>query len=246
MAKKEKTPLELFFEFINKIYKMDFSLCENHDYFWIKFENNKFVIEYPKAENQIYNEHLSIEDYSSASEFPLWNFIKRVKCVKVNTAELNAFRRTVKSRLKDISETENTFTINFTVAVDSGEETINEKGKTVKVKVEEEHSLSFSKTEYIPETFDIEEICKCQLNPLLVEEDMRIIRIFLDNNQLNTEYNGKKIFSSSNNNLNGKIKNRTETCNYEIAYGIINSMHIIKFISNGNFVKYYQYFRVIF
>lgn len=243
MAKKEKSSLELFYEYITKIYKNDMSLCENHDKFYIAYKNEQFVIWYGKEPGQIYNEYMILKN-PQPETFELRNFIKEAGCVVVDNNEFTAFRRTVKGRLLSAIQFGNEFVIQFNVAVDTGETSVNEKGKTVKVKREELHELKFIKTE-IPEIYSIDRKYETEIPAELIENTGKIIRLYIDNDKLSTT-TGRKIFNGTNNNLNGIIKIRDDNTKYTAYYGTNADKNIVEFVSNGSEIEYHQFFRVIF
>lgn len=243
MAKKEKSSLELFYEYITKIYKNDMSLCENHDRFCISYQNEQFVIWFGKEPGQIYNEYLVLKN-PQPETFELWKFIKEVGCVVVDNNELNSFRRTVKGRLLSAIQSGDEFVIQFNVAVDTGETSVNEKGKTVKVKREELHELKFTKTD-MPEIYSISRKYETEILAELIENTGKIIRLYIDGEKLSTT-TGRKIFNGTNNNLNGVIKIRDDNTKYMAYYGTNADKNIVEFVSNGSEVEYHQFFRVIF
>ena len=243
MAKKEKSSLELFYEYITKIYKNDMSLCENHDKFCIAYKNEQFTIWYGKEPRQIYNEYMLLKN-PQPETFELRNFIKEAGCVVVNNNEFTAFKRTVKGRLLSAIQFGNEFVIQFNVAVDTGETSVNEKGKTVKVKREELHELKFIKTE-IPEIYSIDRKYETEIPAELIENTGKIIRLYIDNEKLSTIM-GRKIFNGTNNNLNGIIKIHDDNTKYTAYYGTNSDKNIVEFVSNGIEIEYHQFFRVIF
>lgn len=243
MAKKEKSSLELFYEYITKIYKNDMSLCENHEKFCIAYKNEQFVIWYGKEPGQIYNEYMILKN-PQPETFELRNFIKEAGCVVVDNNEFTAFRRTVKGRLLSAIQFGNEFVIQFNVAVDTGETSVNEKGKTVKVKREELHELKFIKTE-IPKIYSIDRKYETEIPAELIENTGKIIRLYIDNEKLSTVI-GRKIFNGTNNNLNGIIKIHDDNTKYTAYYGTNSDKNIVEFVSNGSEIEYHQFFRVIF
>lgn len=273
--KAAKTPEIGLLLFIQELYKYEMNLIDDsHEYILISKIDDKYMVWYPREENQYYleNAELNLDD-DSLLKTTIDN--AKYQTVKIYKRDLDQFRKTVQSRVgtsyldeeNSCLRVEYKYTVEDPNAVIEVEEKVSEDvdveqekpTRIKKPKIEIDDTFPIYTSIKAPDFYKVNVVSSKVLPNEMVDEKNKIIHTFLDeNNNILFENGLYKLLNSSNNNFVGIIKTFGKSVNkdtpiveydkYKISYCKESgtNRNIVMITSKGyKSITYNQYFATV-